>query len=327
MASCLNRRSSGARLRLVLALAALAALGACAPAGEPDQPALIELERLAFVPSGQVHVGAFVPIILFESPEPLLVDVFESTRGEWKSFLAALDSDVGADLRAHAARWRAATDAWPASYMTLSEARRFAAWRGMRLPTPSEWMFCALGPERRLFPWGAYERQDSVANTLEVGLGRPAPVGTFEGGKTPRGLYDMLGNVAEWVDGDVLARDGAPAPGGEDGLISALGGSFRSWSRPIFQPLRGDDPFAEAYLARRLHPRARLDDVGLRCVGRAAEVLPRLAARVAVRGDARARLVALGERWGRAAVPVLADLATEEPASEALELLLEGASR
>ena len=83
------------------------------------------------------------------------------------------------------------------------EAERFAAWRGMRLLTPGEWLFCALGAERRLFPWVAYERQDSVANTLDLGLGRPCPVGTFEGGRTPGEVYDLDVDLTNnYADGD-----------------------------------------------------------------------------------------------------------------------------
>jgi formylglycine-generating enzyme required for sulfatase activity len=231
-------------------------------------------------------------------------------------------------MRARLRGWSAEQDAWPATWMTQEEAARFAAWRGMRLLVPGEWLFCALGSERRLFPWVAYERQDSVANTLELGLGRPCPVGTFEGGRTPRQVYDLLGNVAEWVAGDVLRSatpEGEPAAAGSDRPVSALGGSFRTWLRPIYRPSRAGDPPERTYLAYSLHPRSRQDDVGLRCAVPAATYL---AARAPGWGDdpaVRARLVAIGRRWGAAAVPLLDELAARPGAARGLASLLEGA--
>jgi hypothetical protein len=83
--------------------------------------------------------------------------------------------------------------------MTLDEARRFATARGMRLPSSVEWIYLACGPRAGEWPWGATPRE-SVANTAELRLGGSAPVGSFESGRTPGGLYDLLGNVWEWTE-------------------------------------------------------------------------------------------------------------------------------
>jgi formylglycine-generating enzyme required for sulfatase activity len=33
-------------------------------------------------------------------------------------------------------------------------------------------------------------------------IGHPTPVGTYPDGKTPEGVFDMLGNVLEWIEDD-----------------------------------------------------------------------------------------------------------------------------
>jgi len=70
-----------------------------------------------------------------------------------------------------------------------------------RLPTVGEWKQAVTGHGGYRFPWG--DRFGLLrANTLELGLGRPTPVGTFESGRDPAredSCYDLLGNVGEWT--------------------------------------------------------------------------------------------------------------------------------
>lgn len=90
-------------------------------------------------------------------------------------------------------------DGIPALGMTLSAAQEFCRWasqttgRTMRLPTEEEWRLAAgvAPPPADLgsFAWYA----DNAAAT-------PHPVATLQ--PNAFGLYDMLGNVAEWVAGD-----------------------------------------------------------------------------------------------------------------------------
>lgn len=284
-------------------------LAGCGGEGEVPR-ALLELERMAFLPPAAVAPSRDLRGVGVS--EALLVDRYEVTRGEWKRYLAQAPGPVAPPLAQWVRDWKADTDSWPASFMTLSEAQQFARWRGLRLLTSMEWTDCGLESGTWLYPWGM-TWQDSVANTLELRLERPTPVGTFESGRSAIGCYDMLGNVAEWVSDDAPEAN----PGAARAL--AMGRSFRQYGR------HNRDP-AQAWAGGGLHPDSRSDSVGLRCGVEAAGYLWDRAADWGT-GDAalRRRLVALGRRWGRRSLPLLEELVARPGAPEGLRALAEGA--
>ena len=297
----------------------------CAPSDRSEPGALDDLaslERLAFVPAGECvfQPGASARISC-SNPRPLLVDRFEVTRAEWRSASPPASTDPG--FATYQETWTPPTADWPASYMTLLEARALAASRGMRLPTAREWLRIACGTSERpyAYPWGGGLAR-SVANTLELDLGNPAPVGTFEQGRTPLSIYDMAGNVWEWVEDPIsFPREESDRGGYLDPDVAwAMGGSYLSHLRRLYDDAKGINYFFE----QDLDPRTRARDVGLRCCADAEEYLLSRAGRIRVEGS-EARLRAIGASWGHDAAPLLEALEKRPEAPGALRLLLEGA--
>ncbi len=98
----------------------------------------------------------------------------------------------------------------PVVCTNLLEAQKFCSWAGGRLPTEDEWEKAARGPDAYLFPWGN-EWNPEVANWAEKDMARFSIAGKLDGhtdtaavyelseGKSAYGLWNMAGNVAEWV--------------------------------------------------------------------------------------------------------------------------------
>jgi formylglycine-generating enzyme required for sulfatase activity len=89
---------------------------------------------------------------------------------------------------------------YPVVLIKVEAARTYASWAGKRLPTEFEWEIAARGPGGRKFPWGN-EPPDREHGNYDSMVGHPSPVGIYERGKTPDGVYDMAGNVWEIVEG------------------------------------------------------------------------------------------------------------------------------
>jgi formylglycine-generating enzyme required for sulfatase activity len=91
-------------------------------------------------------------------------------------------------------------DDFPLVNVTWEEMRDFCAWSGGRLPTEAEWEYAARAGGSAVYPWG--DRFDpNQANGLGVAGAdswkETAPVGSFP--PNGYGLFDMTGNVWEWV--------------------------------------------------------------------------------------------------------------------------------
>jgi formylglycine-generating enzyme required for sulfatase activity len=85
----------------------------------------------------------------------------------------------------------------PVVGVNWEDAKAFCEYRGKRLPTEAEWEKAARGPKANLYPWG--NEFDSAKVNYGKNHGATMPVDAYPEGVSYYGLYNMAGNVFEWV--------------------------------------------------------------------------------------------------------------------------------
>ncbi len=137
------------------------------------------------------------------------IDKYPVTNEEFKAFLDATHYQPKDALNflkdwsggAYPAGWGKK----PVTWVSLEDARAYAAWAGKRLPREWEWQYAAQGSELRKYPWGDSWKDDAVpvpdkGSTAGRKMRGPDDVDSHPGGASPFGVMDMVGNVWQWTD-------------------------------------------------------------------------------------------------------------------------------
>ncbi len=151
----------------------------------------------------------------------------------------------------------------PIVNVSWEDAKAYCEWAGGRLPMDAEWEYAARGGKEGLkYPWGD-DISEKYAN-YGRNLGGTSVVGSYPANDL--GLYDMAGNVWEWVadyyEADYYSKSPEKNPQGpSSGDVRVLRGG--SWGG-----LPGDLRASKRY---RVQPGCRGSVIGFRC---AREVSP-----------------------------------------------------
>ncbi len=99
---------------------------------------------------------------------------------------------------------------WPV-YVTQAQARAYASWRRVRLPTEAEYHRAAFGTpdgDEREFPWGGAAPNSAVHGNFDFRRFDPEPVGANPAGDSAWGVADLIGNGWEWTSTPFAPFDG-----------------------------------------------------------------------------------------------------------------------
>lgn len=145
-------------------------------------------------PEHDVTLGAFY------------IDRHEVTEAQFHRFVADAGFKVNPDVSS-------GNPTYPVSRVTWDEADAYCRYHGKVLPTEAQWEMAARGgAANRRYPWGNDPLGGTRANFCDEKCTEPvrdenqndgyatrAPVGHYEAGRSLHGVYDLAGNVAEWV--------------------------------------------------------------------------------------------------------------------------------
>jgi formylglycine-generating enzyme required for sulfatase activity/serine/threonine protein phosphatase PrpC len=163
----------------------------------------------------------------------------------------------------------------PVTFVTWEQAGTYCQWLGKRLPTEAEWekaaRWDAATQASLTWPWGN-SFTSGIANIASSGQNGTRPVGSFANDKSPWGMLDMGGNVAEWT-GDWYFKGYANL-----GTLNPTGPA----SQPLAQPLRvgrgGSFQSLAAYsragMRSDLNPTTAQAFIGFRCAQPVAGATP-----------------------------------------------------
>ena len=89
----------------------------------------------------------------------------------------------------------------PVTWVSLEDARAYAAWAGKRLPHEWEWQYAAQGTDHRLYPWGnSWDANAVPVPDKSRTMRGPDAVDAHPSGASPFGVLDLVGNVWQWTD-------------------------------------------------------------------------------------------------------------------------------
>jgi len=137
------------------------------------------------------------------------IDQFQTTNSQYQLFVDATGAQAAQEVGA---------ENNPVRGVTWDQAAAYCSWTKKRLPTEAEWEAAGRGPGTapQLYPWGTDDTAGGQVSTLPDQ--DTYEVGTLAFNQSISGVFDMVGNIWEWVD--------EPYSPVQDGFKVLRGGRF-----------------------------------------------------------------------------------------------------
>lgn len=200
------------------------------------------------------------------------IDIYEVTNARYLEFVRATGHRPALDDSCQSAKCREG-NLWnqdsfppevrnqPVTQVNWYDANTYCGWMGKRLPSEAEWEKAARGKKARVYPWGdespegkaTFKRKWRGASTM-------TDVGSHPKGESIYGVFDMAGNVWEWVDDWYhfkyysLGRKKNPRGPADGDFKVVRGGSWVNYENSLRSAFR-----------RWSRPEVRFNDTGFRC--------------------------------------------------------------
>jgi hypothetical protein len=101
----------------------------------------------------------------------------------------------------------------PVLALDVDEAAKLCRKQGKRLCTRKEWQFACGGKRKKLYGYGKKHQKGICVTASATGKKRPVSrTGSHAGCRSPYGVFDLNGNVAEWVSSSQLMGGSAGKP-------------------------------------------------------------------------------------------------------------------
>lgn len=197
--------------------------------------------ELVYIPGGEFEMGSdedwYMKPVHKVKQKGFYIGKYEVTNAQYKKFCDTTkrkypeNPDWDAD-------YFLGKPNYPVIKVSWGDAAAYAKWAGGRLPTEAEWEYAARGGTTTKYYWGD-ELSHGHLNYMGI-EGKDqwewtSPVGSFS--PNPYGLYDMLGNVWEWVADwygeDYFSKSPAANPKGpKKGIYRMLKGDAWNMGAP-----------------------------------------------------------------------------------------------
>lgn len=164
--------------------------------------------KLVYIPSGEFNMGSeelnYMKPVHKVKLKAFYLQTHPVTNAQYKKFCDAVKKEYPPKPDWDLNYFLDKPD-YPVVNVNWYDAGAYAKWAGGRLPTEAEWEFAASGGVTTKYYWGDDFSSDYVNGMDNIGMDNTgkdkwihtSPVGSFPPNQF--GLYDMLGNVMNWV--------------------------------------------------------------------------------------------------------------------------------